>query len=103
QPRQRLDQAVDEATAQPRGGQLFQLAQVEQQPDDREVRMQGRANIDGAFEDAHAVVLLGQVFRVASRPADARRVCRLKVAPAMRICTPRPSMQTGSSSSAWGF
>ena len=35
---------------------------------------------------------------MASEPADALRVCRLKVAPATRMCTVRPSRQTGSSS-----
>ena len=47
-------QAVDEAGAQARGGPLFQVAQVQQQPDHREVRMLRGANVDGAFENAHA-------------------------------------------------
>ncbi len=39
----------------------------------------------------------------ANAPAEALRVCRLKVAPATSTCTVRPSRQTGSPSSAWAI
>ena len=51
QPGQRGQQAVDEAGAQLRAGPGFQWPQVEQQLDDREVRVQRRADIDVAFFD----------------------------------------------------
>jgi hypothetical protein len=54
QARKRGHQAVDIGRAEPARGPVLEWPQVQQQPDDREVRMQRRADIDVAFEDAHA-------------------------------------------------
>jgi hypothetical protein len=53
QPRQRRQQAVDEGRPQLRRRPSLQLAEVQLQPDHREMRVQRRADVDGAVEDAH--------------------------------------------------
>src|SRR5690606_3903213 len=58
QPRQRLDQAVDEFAPQAPGRPCLEGLQVEQQADDRKMRVLRRADVDVAFEYAHGASFL---------------------------------------------
>ena len=53
QPRQRGDEAVVERRPELPGGPLLQLAEVHVEPDDGEVSVEARADVDGLVEDAH--------------------------------------------------
>ncbi len=55
EPRQRGDQAVVERGAELPGGPLLQLAEVHVEPDDGEVSVEARSDVDGLVEDAHGV------------------------------------------------
>ncbi len=57
QPRQGGDQTVDKGRPQFAGRPLLQLAQIQLQPDHREVRIQRRADEDGTFQNTHELFL----------------------------------------------
>ena len=79
------DQAVDERRAELAGRPGLQRAEVQLQPDDREMGVLRRADVDGAFEDAHAeqavtwkvssraMIAYGRRGRAARGPRPGRR------------------------------
>ncbi len=95
EPGQRGGERVDEAGAEPAGRPRLEVAEVELEADDREVRVQRRSDVDGTVQDAHPAPRATYPSAGSSDPAEATRVCRLNVAPATSTCSRKPSMQTG--------
>ena len=48
----------EQLAAETAGRPLLQCLEIEQQPDDRKVRVLRRADVDVAFEDAHDALLV---------------------------------------------
>ncbi len=58
QPRQILEQRINERLPQPAGGPVFQRLEIEHMPDNRKMGINIRANVDVAADDFHRTDLI---------------------------------------------
>src|SRR5579871_464309 len=96
---------IDEPGAETAGGPGFECTEVELESNHGKSGVHRRTDVNGSIENAHGRFPPGPRARpysldVPPGPGLARRVCRLNVAPAIRMCNLRPSMHTGCPSVA---
>src|SRR5262249_62270949 len=66
-PRKAVEQRVDERSPESRRGPLFELAEIDLESNDGEVRVERRADEDAAIGDEHPVWQPGKPYRARNR------------------------------------